>query len=123
MKNPIIKKTWYSKSHNIESIKTYSVYEELWIGEQILHGPYKWYHDNGQIAEIGLYKNGKKDGLWKWYYYSPKNEIRREQTFKDGKLIDEVDYSKAASSSGCMVVFMLLSSSVMSLIYFFIVLA
>ena len=117
MKNPIIKKTWYSKSHNIESIKTYSVYEELWIGEQILHGPCKWYYDNGQIEEIGLYKNGKKDGLWNWYYYSPKNEIQREQTFKDGKLIDEVDYSKASSSSGCLVPIIMSLSSLSLLIW------
>jgi hypothetical protein len=48
--------------------------------------------------------------------------ILKEESLKNE---DEVwdDYSKAASSSGCMVVFMLLSSSVMSLIYFFIVLA
>ena len=29
---------------------------------------HKKYYDNGQLEEVGNYKDGKEDGEWKYYY-------------------------------------------------------
>ena len=37
----------------------------------------------GKTLLKGTYKNGKKDGLWTWWYEN--GQKRRERTFKDGE--------------------------------------
>ena len=47
-------------------------------------GPYKTYHDNGQIETIGQHKNGERVGEWKDFY--PNGNLREEYSFtKDEK--------------------------------------
>ena len=48
-------------------------------GEQIMHGPFRSYHDDGALAESGSYLRGARDGTWHKYD-------------SDGKLIGEVLY-------------------------------
>jgi antitoxin component YwqK of YwqJK toxin-antitoxin module len=33
------------------------------------HGPWEWYHENGQLGGKGSYKDGEMDGPWEEYYY------------------------------------------------------
>jgi len=41
-------------------------------------------YDNGELSKEGNYKDGKKDGLWKgWYYYN--GQLQYEWNYKDGK--------------------------------------
>ena len=42
------------------------------------------YHPNGIKKEEGTYKDGKKDGLWTYWYENGRK--RSEGTFKDGEL-------------------------------------
>ena len=42
------------------------------------------YWPNGQKKEEGTYKDGKKDGLWTYWYENGRK--RSEGTFKDGEL-------------------------------------
>ena len=41
--------------------------------------------DNGQLEQTGHYKNGKKNGLWKFSYGI--KILDRFETYKDGELI------------------------------------
>ena len=41
------------------------------------------YYANGQIKEEGNYKDGKKDGLWK--YWDENGKLRYEKNYKDGE--------------------------------------
>ena len=53
-------------------------------------GPWKTYHENGQLRSEGTYKDGQLDGLWK--VYDINGQLFREETYKDGKLIDSKQY-------------------------------
>ena len=66
-----------------------------------------------QIKQIESYKDGKKDGLWtEWYHYHKKSnltlselfsekeidqQMKQEQTYKDGKLISEKRWNEDGS--------------------------
>jgi hypothetical protein len=38
-----------------------------------------------KIYRVGHYKNGKKEGLWKYYHYSEEGKIHKTGYYKDGK--------------------------------------
>ena len=42
-----------------------------------------FYYCNGQLESEGNWKNGKKDGLWK--YYNKKGILKLESNWKNGK--------------------------------------
>ena len=44
-----------------------------------------WYVITGEKESEGTYKNGKKDGLWTWWYENGQKKV--EGIFKDGKPI------------------------------------
>jgi len=47
-------------------------------------GPYKEYHENGQLRKEGFYKNDKKFSVWKEYYDN--GQLKRVYTFRaDGR--------------------------------------
>ncbi len=46
-------------------------------------GPWEDYHENGQLATKGNYKNGQKDGSWEYYYAD--GQLWMKETYKDGK--------------------------------------
>ena len=41
------------------------------------------YHNNGNVEIIGNYKNGEREGKWKWYRESGK--LEQIENFKNGK--------------------------------------
>ncbi len=43
----------------------------------------KEYHKNGQLEYEGNFKDGKREGLWKYYYST--GQLEWEGNFKDGK--------------------------------------
>ena len=47
------------------------------------HGPYKKYHENGQLSEKGTYEKGEKDGLFE--FYSENGELIKKEIWKKGK--------------------------------------
>ena len=60
-------------------------------GEEIIkNGPYTEYHENGQKAEEGYYKDGEKDGLTTHWYENGQKKV--EVNFKDGNLVTAVTW-------------------------------
>ena len=51
--------------------------------EEVKHGYYKRFDEDGQINIEGSYKDGYRDGKWVWYDENGKIEI--ESTFKGDK--------------------------------------
>lgn len=57
-------------------------------------GEWKYYSDGVNISRIENWKNGVKDGEWLWYDYNgvdPKKIIKKE-VYKDGVLIERIEY-------------------------------
>ena len=57
-------------------------------GEKIEGTIYSW-HDNGQKAEEGSFKDGKRDGDWTWWYENgyKKYEVNYKANLNNGKWI------------------------------------
>jgi len=53
-------------------------------------GEWKFYNKLGKIVEIGNYKSDKKDGKWTSYYDN--GNIKKEQVWKKGKLMEVLSY-------------------------------
>jgi chromosomal replication initiator protein DnaA len=51
-------------------------------------GMMRWYYESGAIERDLPYKNGKRDGIERWYYES--GAIKKETPYKNGVLGDEV---------------------------------
>nr|HMS69774.1 hypothetical protein [Saprospiraceae bacterium] len=51
-------------------------------------GTYKKWHENGLLANEGNFKNGKEDGIWK-YYHRENGKIRSEGNFLNGKKVGD----------------------------------
>ena len=47
------------------------------------HGPWVFYHKNGQLSSKGTYKDGKEEGLWVGYYDD--GQLLSKGTYKDGE--------------------------------------
>jgi len=50
---------WQNNDSAVFGIK----HKELYYKNDVLDGPYKYFHDNGQISEQGSYKDGHKNGI------------------------------------------------------------
>ena len=73
--------------------------------EGLKQGPWKEYHDSGELKAIGKYVDGKKIGEWKWYYKNGKIEqigayLKNEKPdgewkwyYDDGKLLRDEFYA------------------------------
>ncbi len=63
-------------------------------------GLWKYYHESGQLREEGNYKDGEREGLWKYYHES--GQLEEEINFKDGKeaiLRSFEEFSKSIDTS------------------------
>jgi antitoxin component YwqK of YwqJK toxin-antitoxin module len=49
-------------------------------------GPWKWYYQNGVIAEEGIAKNNFYYGLWKFYY--PDGTLKAEKNYNEDVVLD-----------------------------------
>ena len=56
--------------------------------DNLRHGKWVWYHDNGKIFFYGNYKNGKKDGIW--YFYDEQGNLKQKK-FYDGHGISFIE--------------------------------
>ena len=87
--------------YSLNSEKPYSgpVFEPFWNGQFSMEGKikngkkdglWKYYNDNGQLKSEGTYKNGKQHGPSKIYYEN--GQLKEERTYKDGELIWSKEY-------------------------------
>ena len=61
--------------------------EESYFKQGQMHGSSKKYYDDGiTLQEDGVFKNGKRDGVVRWYDIS--GAIKIEMTYKDGKKVE-----------------------------------
>lgn len=60
----------------------------------IKNGPYTRYHENGNLECSGFYKNGQKNGTWK--FYSPKGVLLKTEQWDIDQLI-KTTVNKAAN--------------------------
>ncbi|MBK9974444.1 MAG: hypothetical protein IPP14_06695 [Planctomycetes bacterium] len=51
-------------------------------GANTRHGLYRAFHINGKTSEEGIYRQGKKDGTWR--YYDDSGTLALQRVFKDG---------------------------------------
>ncbi len=80
-----------------------------------------FYHENGEIAQVGCLKNGKLQGEWTmfsetgkkialgyyeegqrtgdWFFWKPNGEALREVTFYDGKPTNIIEWSASKALS------------------------
>ena len=49
---------------------------------KIKHGWYRLYHPSGRLKTLGIYRDGKQEGKWIWYFEN--GNISSEADFKDG---------------------------------------
>ncbi len=76
-----------------------------------------YYHNNGEISQIGCFKNGKLQGEWimfnengkkiaigeykegkrigEWFYWKPNGEALREVTYFNGKLVNVIEWTNS----------------------------
>src|SRR5208282_948246 len=57
---------------------------ETWCAKTV-NGQHVGWYTNGKIAATGLYKNGKREGVWK--RWDPQGFKNWEETYKDDKKI------------------------------------
>lgn len=53
-------------------------------------GDYRGFHENGQLRELGFYRQSKRNGEWK--FYNRQGKLYKIYTFHDGELVDTVLY-------------------------------
>jgi antitoxin component YwqK of YwqJK toxin-antitoxin module len=70
---------------------------ELTYREGILHGPYLDYWSNGKVSCEGQYYDGKQDGMW--HFYTDNGVIHAIIQFKNGKVIEDTQYSYDADGN------------------------
>ena len=89
--------------YSLNSEKPYSghVFEPFWNGQFSMEGKikngkkdglWKYYHENGQLQEEETYKDDELDGPYKDYSPNGNGQIQSEGTYKDGELIDSKEY-------------------------------
>lgn len=76
-----------------------------------------YYHNNGEISQIGCFKNGKLQGEWimfdengkkiaigeykegkrvgEWFYWKSDGEALREVTYSNGKLVNVIEWTNS----------------------------
>lgn len=59
---------------------------EASVKDNVLHGSYVEYFENGKKKTVGSYAYGEKSGKWEYYCNSNNDQICREQFFSDGRL-------------------------------------
>lgn len=69
---------WYDKEG-----KGTKTAEATWK-EGLKDGPYRWWHDNGQLGVEGVYKENKQQGTWK--YWDRDGKLTETREYKDGEL-------------------------------------
>ena len=102
-----LKKVWFLGTENLQYTETFN--------NDILHGSAKYYEsDTGKLGSEGNYKNGKKDGVWIFYFkngnkkwvgnykddqisgeliqYEENGIIISKENYEDGKLVGKYEY-------------------------------
>ena len=75
------------ENHNQLPLK----YETGEIGYDEFDGDYKSYYPDGKEMEVGKYKNGKKEGLWK-YFYPTVSKVKKEIIFENDEEMELKGY-------------------------------
>ncbi|HCT31381.1 MAG TPA: hypothetical protein DIW31_11790 [Bacteroidales bacterium] len=61
----------------------------------LLNGNYKRVNLNGNLLEQGVFVNGLKDGIWKYWY--PNGNLKRVENWRKGINRDSLEYGKDGS--------------------------
>ena len=96
----VLAEKFYKKNGKLDGL--YEFYRFKWIGKTDYHlelvgnykngqkeGIWKWYFsDEKTIKKVGKYKNGQKEGIWKEYFVNAEGELnlKSEYNYKEGKL-------------------------------------
>jgi antitoxin component YwqK of YwqJK toxin-antitoxin module/tetratricopeptide (TPR) repeat protein len=67
--------SWYTNGKK-RSIETYKFAKR--------NGPYKAYHENGNLSQQGINRNGKQDSLWTYYFENGK--VSKTIEFRNGEI-------------------------------------
>lgn len=51
----------------------------------LMQGEWKFYRENGQLWQVGNFKNDMKNGTW--LRYDKNDKLEYEETFKDNKIL------------------------------------
>ena len=93
------KKDGVWKVYNLWGGHTYGLWWETTYKNGIEEGLYKSYRDPivntksfrpntiGHLSSEGYYKDGKEDGIWKYYFYEKSGQLKKEEEYKDGLLL------------------------------------
>ena len=63
-------------------------------------GQWIYYYINGSLESIGSYLNDEKDRLWGFFY--PNDQLKQEQTWRQGKLLEVSDYYSIKGEHYCI---------------------
>lgn len=75
---------YYFQNQQINNTKGY-------VGNKPLDGEFKaYYYDNQQVAQVGNFHNGLKDGQWN--FYSKDGSLNRTEYWRKGDLKDKEDF-------------------------------
>jgi len=78
-KNDIKDGPWIDYHRNKNTVKEIGNYKN---GKR--EGLWKFYHENSELSKIGEYRDGQEQGEWRSFY--PSGSLEVQATFKDGKL-------------------------------------
>lgn len=71
----------YCQEEKPERLRDINDYNK--VGNYIKEGEYGWYHSNGQLSDVMVYKNDKLDGVSKSFHKN--GMLRRYKNYVDGK--------------------------------------
>jgi antitoxin component YwqK of YwqJK toxin-antitoxin module len=71
----------------IHYFKTKEAAESWWLRHNLykIEGLYRTWYENGQLESEANYKDGKKDGLYRWWHCDSSGKLKEESNYKDGK--------------------------------------
>ena len=87
----LIKGSWVQIENNGEYVFDGYLSKELVdinteIETNVANGDWRWYYTNGQLGELGFYKNNEKDGEWKWFFNN--GALKAIGNYKNGLPVD-----------------------------------
>ena len=63
------------------------------------HGPFEWYHENGQLKAKWTYKDGKKHGPYEGYHEN--GQVHRKGISRNGETVYETCFTETGKTEPC----------------------
>jgi len=83
---------WYNQGEPFSGVafEMYNVSQleqETYFKDGKKDGLHKYYYRDGDLKTEGTYKDGKRDGLWTEYDGSSEGHIRSQKTYENGEVV------------------------------------